>query len=91
MSTAKNFRFCTVVVQALRSCAATTGGQGQLTYFMHFSRFPVEAALSSFNLGFLLKTTFAERIDDNERDCHQCRITNFLKMYIFKRTFGQTR
>ena len=50
---------------------------------MHFSWFPVEAALASFNLGFLLKKIWG-RINHNKRDCYQRRNTNFLTMYILK-------
>jgi len=38
----------TVRANAIYSCAATTGDQGKLTYFMYFLWLPVEAALSLF-------------------------------------------
>jgi hypothetical protein len=34
------------------------GGQGKLTYFMHFPWFPVKAALSIFNFKFSVKNNF---------------------------------
>jgi hypothetical protein len=51
-----------------RSYAATTGGQGKLTYLIHLPYLSVVTALSIFMLAS--KAIFADVINKNKGNCH---------------------
>lgn len=54
--------------------------------YVNFPWPPVEAALSIFNVSFLVKVFFLEGCSANKGDSHQYRITSLLKMSVSKRS-----
>jgi len=51
--------------------------RGEVVKIFYFSWPPLEASLSIFNDGFLLRTVLEKELI-NTRDCHEFRIINFL-------------
>ena len=60
---------------------------GKYMKYVSFSRPPLEAALSVFNVEFLFNTHFWGRTNESKGYCHQCRIISCIKCLSWKDPF----